>query len=121
MQKYFHSHVVFLHQVGDRLSPNKLDTSHEWHFMILEIDSCPIAEPARPVYIWMQTEEDISVTFVVSEEITKSDVLFKLSADNLEVGLKNSHVLLKGLLHARVDVESSTWTLSDRQYVYMAI
>ena len=89
--------------------------------MILEIDSCPIAEPARPVYIWIQTEEDISVTFVVSEEITKSDVLFKLSADNLEVGLKNSDVLLKGLLHARVDVESSTWTLSDRQYVYMAI
>ena len=65
----------------------------------------------------MQSEEDLSVTFIVPEEITKSDILFKLTADNIEIGLKNTDVLLKGLLHARVDVESSTWTLSDKQYV----
>ena len=62
----------------------------------------------------MQTEEDVSVTFIVPEEITKSEVLFKLTADNIEISLKND-MLLKGLLHARVDVESSTWTLIDRQ------
>ena len=91
---------------------------YEYLSLVLKSVSCHVAEPARPVYIWMQNEEDISVTFIMSEETTKSDVLFKLSADNLEVGLKNSDVLLKGLLHARVDVESSTWTLSDKQYVW---
>ena len=76
-----------------------------------------LTEPAKPKYAWMQSEEDLSVTFIVPEEITKSDILFKLTADNIEIGLKNTDVLLKGLLHARVDVESSTWTLSDKQYV----
>ena len=78
-------------------------------------NSFNIAEPTKPKYVWMQTEEDVSVTFIVPEEITKSEVLFKLTADNIEIGLKNDDMLLKGLLHARVDVESSTWTLNDRQ------
>ncbi len=74
-----------------------------------------VVEPAKPRYLWMQSEEDVSITFVVPEETAKADILFKLTADNIDLGIKNSDVLLRGLLHARVDVESSTWTLSNRE------
>ncbi len=63
----------------------------------------------------MQTEEEVSVSLHVPENTCKSDVLFKLTSDNIQLGIKNSDMLLKGCLHAAVDVENSTWTLDDKQ------
>ena len=50
----------------------------------------------------------------------KADILFKLTADSIELSMKNDgEQLLKGLLHSRVDVKASTWTIMDRKWVHV--
>ena len=50
----------------------------------------------------------------------KSDVQFSLSPGSLSVGLKDSDILLSGELYSKVDVEASSWIITDnRVYVFI--
>jgi hypothetical protein len=49
------------------------------------------------------------------EGITKDDVLFKLSMENVSVGVQGFAPLLEGQLHAPVDPEASAWIIKDEK------
>jgi len=64
-------------------------------------------------YVWHQTVEEVTVTFNVGVNITRSEVCLKLKRDYMDLGLTTGQILLKGELCGCVDTDSSTWTLSD--------
>ncbi|XP_045549566.1 nudC domain-containing protein 1 isoform X1 [Salmo salar] len=68
-----------------------------------------------PIYFWQQTIEDITVSVRMPEGITKDDVLFKLSMENVSVGVQGFAPLLEGQLHAPVDPEASAWIIKDEK------
>jgi len=75
-------------------------------------------EEAKPVYSWLQDDGSIIVSFELPAGTVKTDIEFELSAGSLMVGLKDSGVLLTGDLYGKVDVDGSSWIISDnRVYV----
>lgn len=47
------------------------------------------------------------------EGITKEEVLFRLTADNISIGVQSFAPLLEGQLYASVDPEASAWIIKD--------
>jgi len=72
-------------------------------------------EEAKPVYSWLQDDGSIIVSFELPAGAVKADVEFELSAGSLMVGLKGSGVLLSGDLCGKVDVDGSSWIISDNK------
>jgi len=72
-------------------------------------------EEARPVYSWLQDDGTIIVSFELPAGTVKADIEFELSAGSLMVGLKDSGVLLTGDLYGKVDVDGSSWIISDNK------
>jgi len=68
---------------------------------------------AKPIYSWTQEDSSIVVTFQLPPESVKSDVKFQLSPGSLTVGLKDEDVLLCGDLYGKVNVEGSSWIITD--------
>ncbi len=68
-----------------------------------------------PKYTWLQTDEDLTLTFTLPSNTTKADISFHLTAETIEVGIKNGDMLLQGMLHGHVDVEGSAWIIDGRQ------
>jgi len=76
-------------------------------------------EEAKPIYNWLQEDSSIVVSFELPAGTVKSDIEFHLSPGSMTVGLKDSSVLLSGDLYSKVDVEGSSWIISDSKvYVY---
>ncbi|XP_041933032.1 nudC domain-containing protein 1 [Alosa sapidissima] len=99
-------------------------------FRFTEVDSVPVEEPPAepmetdktdPVYFWQQTEGDLTVHLRLPEGVTKDAVCFRLTADQLNVGVQGSDPLLKGTLHAPVDPEASTWTLENNKSLEISL
>ena len=59
--------------------------------------------------------EDISVQFTIPASLSKSDIVYKLSHEKVELGLKNTGMLLEGALHVKVDIKGSTWILNNQR------
>ena len=72
-------------------------------------------DEAKPVYSWLQEDCSIVVSFELPAGTVKSDVEFQLSAGSLNVGLKDVGVLLSGDLYGKVDVDGSSWILTDNK------
>lgn len=52
------------------------------------------------------------------EGITKEEVQFRLTADNISIGVQSFAPLLEGQLYAPVDPEASAWIIrNDRRFV----
>lgn len=66
-----------------------------------------------PIYFWQQTAEDITVCVRMPEGVTKEEVQFRLTADNISLGVQGFPPLLEGQLHASVDPEASAWTIKN--------
>lgn len=66
-----------------------------------------------PIYFWQQTTDDITVCVRVPEGITKEDVQFRLTADNISIGVQAFPPLLEGQLYASVDPEASAWVIKN--------
>jgi len=76
-------------------------------------------EEAKPVYSWSQEDSSIVISFDLPAGSVKSDIEFELAPGSLSVGLKDVGILLSGDLYGRVDVEGSSWFITDnRVYVY---
>jgi len=51
------------------------------------------------------------------EGLTKEDVRFKVTADNLSIGVQGFAPLLEGQLYASVDPEGSAWIImNDKRF-----
>jgi len=78
-------------------------------------------EESKPVYSWLQEDNTIIITFEIPAGTVKSDVEYELRPGSLSVGVKDLGVLLSGDLYGKVDVESSSWIITDNHvYVYTA-
>lgn len=66
-----------------------------------------------PIYFWQQTVEDITVCVRMPEGITKEEVQFRLTADNISIGVQGFSPLLQGQLSASVDPEASAWIIKS--------
>lgn len=52
------------------------------------------------------------------EGITKEEVRFRLTADNISIGVQSFAPLLEGQLYASVDPEASAWIIkNDKRFV----
>lgn len=69
----------------------------------------------EPEYTWSQNTEEVTAQFTLPSGLTKADVYYTLSHDYIDFGIKNGKHLLKGQLHADVEVESSTWTIQNQR------
>ncbi|XP_070575925.1 nudC domain-containing protein 1-like [Ptychodera flava] len=68
------------------------------------------------VYSWTQSVDDVTVTFILPEGVGKADIDYKLTSKDINLGIKNLVMLLKGELFNSVDVEASTWTIENRKF-----
>uniref|UniRef100_A0A3B4Z7U1 NudC domain-containing protein 1 n=1 Tax=Stegastes partitus TaxID=144197 RepID=A0A3B4Z7U1_9TELE len=66
-----------------------------------------------PIYFWQQTAEDITVCVRMPEGVTKEEVQFRLTADNVSLGVRGFPPLLEGQLFASVDPEASAWIIKN--------
>ena len=65
------------------------------------------------IYFWQQTAEDITVCVRMPEGVTKEEVHFRLTADNVSIGVQGFSPLLEGQLYAAVDTEASAWMIKN--------
>lgn len=68
-----------------------------------------------PLYYWQQTEDDVTITVGVPQDITKDDIKVHFSPDNICVTLKDQPPLMEGKLSSSVDHESCTWIIRDNK------
>lgn len=76
---------------------------------------CDFDYCTEPEYTWSQNTEEVTAQFTLPSGLTKADVYYTLSHDYIDFGIKNGKHLLKGQLHADVEVESSTWTIQNQR------
>uniref|UniRef100_K7GEF1 NudC domain-containing protein 1 n=1 Tax=Pelodiscus sinensis TaxID=13735 RepID=K7GEF1_PELSI len=69
-----------------------------------------------PVYYWQQTEDDLTVTIHLPQDITKDDIQIQFPPEGIIVALKNQSPLLEGKLYSSIDHESCTWIIRDNRY-----
>ncbi|KAF7655002.1 hypothetical protein LDENG_00062180, partial [Lucifuga dentata] len=99
-----------------------LMVASEKPFVFTHVDGLPVEQPDKepmevektdPIYFWQQTAEDITVSMRMPEGITKDEVRFRLTADNVSVGVQGFPPLLEGQLHASIDPEASAWIIKN--------
>ncbi|XP_034615476.1 nudC domain-containing protein 1 [Trachemys scripta elegans] len=69
-----------------------------------------------PVYYWQQTEDDLTVTIHLPQDITKDDIQVQFSPDHIIVALKSQPPLVEGKLCSSIDHESCTWIIRDNRF-----
>ncbi|KAH9515699.1 NudC domain-containing protein 1 [Bulinus truncatus] len=80
-----------------------------------EATDVDVREETKSLYTWSQTESDLSVHLTIPEGLTKANLNIDISGTRLEVAVKNGIEMIKGNLHARVKVDSCTWTMEGRR------
>jgi hypothetical protein len=68
-------------------------------------------------YVWTQDAEEIEVKFALAEPVHRSDVIYKLTSQHIDLEVKGVKVL-SGELEGTVHLDSSTWTVDDKRYVF---
>ena len=77
----------------------------------------PCVAESSPAYTWTQSGGEITVSFTLPANIGKADIVYKLTTETIDVGIKNGHTLLMGMLFDRVDVEGSAWVIENQRLV----
>ncbi|XP_072226804.1 nudC domain-containing protein 1 [Leuresthes tenuis] len=99
-----------------------LMVASEKPFVFTHVDGRPVeqrqpepmeVEKTDPIYFWQQTAEDVTLWVRMPEGLAKEDVRFKVTADNLSIGVQGFAPLLQGQLYASVDPEASTWIIMN--------
>ncbi|KAI3358133.1 hypothetical protein L3Q82_003132 [Scortum barcoo] len=80
---------------------------------VVSIFLSDFAKNTHPIYFWQQTSEDITVCVRMPEGVTKDEVQFRLTADNISIGVQGFPPLLEGQLYAPVDPEASAWIIKN--------
>ena len=76
---------------------------------------CVDTEAQQPLYTWSQTAEDVTIQLTLPADTAKPDVYVSLSADQVDIGVKNSVALLRGPLHDRIDTSTGTWNIDGQK------
>ncbi|XP_063755648.1 nudC domain-containing protein 1 isoform X2 [Eleginops maclovinus] len=99
-----------------------LMVASEKPFAFTHVDGLPVqlpdpepmeVEKTDPIYFWQQTAEDVTVFVRMPEGVTKEAVQFRLTADQIMLGVQGFPPLLEGQLFAAVDPEASAWIVKD--------
>ncbi|XP_061787090.1 nudC domain-containing protein 1 [Nerophis lumbriciformis] len=100
-----------------------LMVASEKPFVVTHVDGRPLKQPVteavevekkpEPFYFWQQTAEDITACVRMPEGVTKESVHFRLTADNISLGVQGVAPLLEGQLYASVDPEASAWVIRE--------
>uniref|UniRef100_A0A667XH25 NudC domain-containing protein 1 n=1 Tax=Myripristis murdjan TaxID=586833 RepID=A0A667XH25_9TELE len=107
-----------------------LMVASEKPFVFTHVDGRPVDQPAAepmevettdPIYFWQQTAEDITVSVRMPEGVTKDEVQFSLTADNVRVGVRGFSPLLQGQLYAPVDPEASAWIIKNNKSLELTL
>jgi hypothetical protein len=64
-------------------------------------------------YVWTQTLKDVNVNFKIASGIRGKHLDVRISSTKLKVGIKGQEPMVDGLLHKRVKVDGSTWTIEE--------
>jgi len=78
----------------------------------MEAEGASIASPLPP-YVWSQTTEEVTLSFLVGKEVTKRDICFSLAGSKIEIRLADGKTLLSGDLEGKIDKDGCSWTLGD--------
>uniref|UniRef100_A0A3B4X9F9 NudC domain-containing protein 1 n=1 Tax=Seriola lalandi dorsalis TaxID=1841481 RepID=A0A3B4X9F9_SERLL len=101
-----------------------LMVASEKPFVFTHVDGRPVERPepepmeeekTDPIYFWQQTAEDVTVCVRLPEGVTKEEVQYRLTADNVSIGVQGFPPLLQGQLFAPVDPEASAWIIRDNK------
>lgn len=84
------------------------------HFLIWLTFFCTFSI-VDPLYYWQQTEDDVTITIHIPQDITKDDIKVHFSPENIRVTLKDQPPLMDGKLHSSVDHESCTWIIKENK------
>ncbi|KAF1487108.1 NudC domain-containing protein 1, partial [Megadyptes antipodes antipodes] len=74
-----------------------------------------------PLYYWQQTEDDVTVTVHIPQDVTKDDIKVRFSPDNICVTLKDQPPLVEGKLYSSVDHESCTWIIRENKSLEISL
>ncbi|XP_025920009.1 nudC domain-containing protein 1 isoform X4 [Apteryx rowi] len=74
-----------------------------------------------PLYYWQQTEDDLTVTVHIPQDIIKDDIKVQFSPDNICVTLKDQPPLMEGRLYSSVDYESCTWIIRENKSLEISL
>ncbi|KAM6089243.1 nudC domain-containing protein 1 isoform 1-T1 [Chlamydotis macqueenii] len=84
-------------------------------------DAKATSEKKDPLYYWQQTEDDVTITVHIPQDITKDDIKVCFAPDNICVTLKDQPPLMEGKLYASVDHESSTWIIRENKSLEISL
>ncbi|KAI6075198.1 NudC domain-containing protein 1 [Aix galericulata] len=89
---------------------------------LVENDDAKTAnEKKDPLYYWQQTEDDVTITIHIPQDITKDDIKVHFSPENIRVTLKDQPPLMEGKLHSSVDHESCTWIIKENKSLEISL
>ncbi|KAJ7408926.1 NudC domain-containing protein 1 [Pitangus sulphuratus] len=118
-------HYAAIEQSGDGL----MIVSHKpFKFMESESDKLEenddtkvLNEKKDPLYYWQQTEDDVTITVHLPQDITKDDIKVRFSPDNISVTLRDQPPLMEGKLYSPVDHESCTWIIKENKSLEISL
>ncbi|XP_063703612.1 nudC domain-containing protein 1 [Culicoides brevitarsis] len=64
-------------------------------------------------YTWTQTEEDVTIVFDEQPEATKADYVVQVTRDQISIKCKGN-VMLQGQLFEKIDPDTTTWSINNR-------
>lgn len=73
--------------------------------------------PSQIKYEWSQTESDVTITIVLSDDVTKHDIHCVIDRREVVVGLTDGTTFFRGQLFAAISPDCSTWTIDNHTYV----
>ncbi|XP_068789234.1 nudC domain-containing protein 1 isoform X1 [Struthio camelus] len=74
-----------------------------------------------PLYYWQQTEDDLTITVHIPQDIVKDDIKVQFSPNNICVTLKDQPPLMEGTLYSSVDHESCTWIIRENKSLEISL
>ncbi|XP_071410077.1 nudC domain-containing protein 1 [Pithys albifrons albifrons] len=84
-------------------------------------DAKVLNEKKDPLYYWQQTEDDVTITVHLPQEITKDDIKVCFSPDDISVTLRAQPPLMEGKLYSSVDHESCTWIIKENKSLEISL
>uniref|UniRef100_A0A8D0L8B9 NudC domain-containing protein 1 n=1 Tax=Sphenodon punctatus TaxID=8508 RepID=A0A8D0L8B9_SPHPU len=75
----------------------------------------------EPLYYWQQTEDDLTVTVHLPQDIVKEDIQVQFSPENISVALKSQPPLVEGKLFSAIDPGSCTWIITENNSLEISL
>lgn len=70
---------------------------------------------SRKPYEWSQSDSDATITLQLPRDVKKQELCCSIKPREIVLGLNDGTTLLRGVLHAPVDPEASTWSIEQHR------